>query len=166
MTYPFFEAWMMAYANETSVKDFMKLGEVCAYHLMFPKDDPAPSMDYSADLPAGFSPQTLLAILDALWERQTQMGLEMQAQDANLSLLQIRARLEYHIEEHKVIAFEKVTQMNLDEKRFASLLMDKAYLTYASSEIVEGIEGGGPTFKLICDRRVAECLDKHEKALG
>ena len=56
--------------------------------------------------------------------------------------------------------------MNLDEKWFASLLMNKAYLTYASSEIVEGIEGGGPTFMLIYNRRVAECLDKHEKALG
>ena len=53
---------MKAYSNETFVKDFMKLAEVCAYHLMNQKDNAAPSMDYSADLPASFSPQTLLAI--------------------------------------------------------------------------------------------------------
>ena len=56
-------------------------------------------------------------------------------------------------------------QNNEETKKMAQTLMTKAFLTFVTSETLEGYEGGGKTFLQAFNMNVREHLIKQEKAL-
>ena len=62
LTYDVFQKWVGALKDEPEVKPFFKLLEQCFLHLMQPDTNEPPSLDYSFELPARMSSETLIAI--------------------------------------------------------------------------------------------------------
>mmetsp|Transcript_1540 Transcript_1540/g.2513 ORF Transcript_1540/g.2513 Transcript_1540/m.2513 type:complete len:107 (+) Transcript_1540:190-510(+) len=67
VTFPVFNEWVQTFATEPKVVAFRKLAEECAMHIMDPAGRPAPSLDYTGELPVGLTATKLLEIYDKLW---------------------------------------------------------------------------------------------------
>ena len=161
-----FERWMQAYASEANVVSFRRLAEACAFHLMDPAGNVAPSLDYSSDLPAGFSPQQFLNIHEKLWSLQTRAAVAIKGAEPGLSLHEVHQKLEQYYEGHRVMAYQATMQTNdANLKTEIDLIMAKAYLTYAASLELEGFAHGGTSFVGEFRKKTAENLTKQEKAI-
>ena len=97
-----------------------------------PVANPAPSLDYTAELPEKMTPTKLISIYSKIWQLQTEAGLKMVKQSPQTPKLEVQLALDKLFEGHRVEAYEATMEMQLSLKSAAQMTMVKAYMTYAS----------------------------------
>ena len=117
--------------------------------IVSPKSTQPPSFDYSAELPEGMTPKLLLEIYENLWCRHLALAEKMVADRPNITASELNAFStgdERH-EQLRLEAYSYVMKKESNDGLSVQLFMQKAYLTYISSQHLDGYTNGGAEFE-------------------
>ncbi len=89
----------------------------------------------------------------------------MKVLEADFTLFRAHAKLDKMFPRHQVEAYEAIMGQIAD-KSSVEVILAKAYLTYASSQSIEGFEGSTQAWKQAFKEMTAECLQQQEVAIN
>ena len=105
MEYQIFAEWTKAFNDDEKVIEFRKIADSCGMNLVMPQEFPAPSLDYSDELPENLTPKTLIEVYKMLWSMQTASGIKLLEADSSLALSAVNDKVEEEFEKHRMEAY-------------------------------------------------------------